>query len=80
MILNTDRVNFSSIKSQMPYPDFLEIQLKSFHDFFQLDTAPEQRKNEGLHKVFLLMTQGITSSSNFSTILLSLRATPLRNA
>ena len=52
MILNTDRVNFSSIKSQMPYPDFLEIQLKSFHDFFQLDTAPEQRKNEGLHKVF----------------------------
>ncbi len=52
MILNTDRVNFSSIKSQMPYPDFLEIQLKSFHDFFQLDTAPEERKNEGLHKVF----------------------------
>ena len=52
MIVNTDRVNFSSIKSQMPYPDFLEIQLKSFHDFFQLDTAPEQRKNEGLYKVF----------------------------
>ena len=37
----------------MPYPDFLEIQLKSFHDFFQLDTTPENRKNEGLYKVFL---------------------------
>ena len=36
----------------MPYPDFLEIQLKSFHDFFQLDTTPENRKNEGLYKVF----------------------------
>ena len=52
MIKNLERVNFSSIKNQMPYPDFLEIQLKSFHDFFQLDTAPEQRKNEGLYKVF----------------------------
>ena len=36
----------------MPYPDFLEIQLKSFHDFFQLDTTAENRKNEGLYKVF----------------------------
>ena len=37
----------------MPYPDFLEIQLKSFHDFFQLDTTAENRKNEGLYKVFM---------------------------
>ncbi|MFP4059581.1 MAG: DNA-directed RNA polymerase subunit beta [Bacteroidales bacterium] len=36
----------------MSYPDFLEIQLKSFQDFFQLDTMPENRKNEGLYKVF----------------------------
>ena len=36
----------------MEYPDFLEVQLKSFRDFFQLDTPPEQRKNEGLYKVF----------------------------
>ena len=36
----------------MPYPDFLEVQLKSFHDFFQLDTTAENRKNEGLYKVF----------------------------
>ncbi|MEG2121826.1 MAG: DNA-directed RNA polymerase subunit beta, partial [Rikenellaceae bacterium] len=37
----------------MQYPDFLEIQLKSFSDFFQLDTTPENRTNEGLYKVFL---------------------------
>lgn len=36
----------------MAYPDFLEVQLKSFHDFFQLDTPAESRKNEGLYKVF----------------------------
>ena len=36
----------------MEYPDFLEVQLKSFRDFFQLDTPPEKRKNEGLYKVF----------------------------
>ncbi len=36
----------------MDYPDFLEVQLKSFHDFFQMDTAPEKRKSEGLYKVF----------------------------
>jgi DNA-directed RNA polymerase subunit beta len=47
-----NRVNFASIKNPMPYPDFLEVQLKSFHDFLQLDTPPEQRKNDGLYKVF----------------------------
>jgi DNA-directed RNA polymerase subunit beta len=36
----------------MPYPDFLDVQLKSFQDFLQLDTPPEQRKNDGLYKVF----------------------------
>ncbi|MGC8865904.1 MAG: DNA-directed RNA polymerase subunit beta [Bacteroidales bacterium] len=36
----------------MPYPDFLDIQLKSFRDFFQLETNPENRVNEGLYKVF----------------------------
>ena len=46
------RVNFSRMQKQMPYPDFLEIQLKSFHDFFQMDSTPEQRRNEGLYKVF----------------------------
>lgn len=46
------RINFASIKNQLDYPDFLEVQLKSFHDFFQMDTAPEKRKSEGLYKVF----------------------------
>ncbi len=46
------RISFSSVKHRMPYPDFLEIQLKSFRDFFQLDTTAENRKNEGLYKVF----------------------------
>jgi len=46
------RINFASIKNQLEYPDFLEVQLKSFHDFFQMDTAPEKRKSEGLYKVF----------------------------
>ncbi len=36
----------------MEYPDFLEVQLKSFMDFFQLETTPERRKYEGLYKVF----------------------------
>ena len=46
------RVNFATVKSPFPYPDFLEVQLKSFRDFFQLDTPPEKRTNEGLYKVF----------------------------
>ena len=40
------------MQKQMPYPDFLEIQLKSFHDFFQMDSTPEVRRKEGLFKVF----------------------------
>src|SRR5574344_3092498 len=48
----TNRVNFASIQSPIDYPDFLEVQLKSFQDFLQLDTPPEKRKNEGLYKVF----------------------------
>ncbi len=46
------RVNFASVKNPVPYPDFLEVQLKSFRDFLQLDTPPEKRNNEGLYKVF----------------------------
>ena len=47
-----NRVNFGSIKNPMPFPDFLDVQLKSFKDFLQLDTPPEERKNDGLYKVF----------------------------
>ena len=48
----TQRINFSAMQKQMPYPDFLDIHLKSFHDFFQMDSTPEDRHKEGLFKVF----------------------------
>ncbi|MEI6899884.1 MAG: DNA-directed RNA polymerase subunit beta, partial [Bacteroidota bacterium] len=48
----TERINFASTKIQAEYPDFLDIQIKSFQDFFQLETNPENRVNEGLYKVF----------------------------
>ncbi len=51
-LTKNQRINFASIKNQLEYPDFLEVQLKSFQDFFQMDTAPEKRKSEGLYKVF----------------------------
>ncbi|MCA6435723.1 MAG: DNA-directed RNA polymerase subunit beta [Bacteroidota bacterium] len=46
------RINFSSNKFPIEYPDFLDIQVKSFQDFFQLETTPENRKKEGLFRVF----------------------------
>ena len=46
------RVNFASVQNPMPYPDFLDVQLKSYRDFLQLDTPAEKRKNDGLYKVF----------------------------
>ena len=47
-----DRISFSSIKRVIDYPDFLNVQLQSFQDFLQIDTPAEQRKDEGLFKVF----------------------------
>ena len=47
-----NRVNFASVHNPLPYPDFLDVQLKSFKDFLQLDTPPEERKNDCLYKVF----------------------------
>ena len=47
-----NRVNFAKVQNPFPYPDFLDVQLKSFKDFLQLDTPPEERKNDGLYKVF----------------------------
>lgn len=49
---NNSRVNFSRAKTTYQYPDFLEIQLKSFNEFFKLGTNPEERKQEGLYRVF----------------------------
>ncbi|MCK9450291.1 MAG: DNA-directed RNA polymerase subunit beta [Bacteroidales bacterium] len=48
----SERISFASTRYQLDYPDFLDIQLQSFQDFFQLETNPENRKNEGLFKVF----------------------------
>ncbi len=47
-----ERINFSRTQNQLQYPDFLDIQLKSFQDFFQLETSPKDRENEGLFNVF----------------------------
>jgi len=47
-----NRISFSSVKNIPDYPDLLAIQLKSFQDFFQLETKPGDRNNEGLYKTF----------------------------
>ncbi|CDN31385.1 DNA-directed RNA polymerase beta subunit [Mucinivorans hirudinis] len=49
---STERITFAASQQRMAYPDFLEVQLRSFQDFFQLDTTQENRLNEGLFKVF----------------------------
>jgi len=54
MLVNkAERINFSSIVNRTDYPDFLDIQIKSFQDFFQLDTKSEERGNEGLYNTFM---------------------------
>ncbi len=54
MIINkmNERISFSSTQSRFEYPDFLEVQVQSFREFFQLKTTPENRKSEKLYKVF----------------------------
>ena len=52
MISPTKRINFASTGTTVEYPDFLEIQLKTFKEFFQLNSTYEERKKEGLYKVF----------------------------
>jgi DNA-directed RNA polymerase subunit beta len=49
----SQRVSFSKIKHHLDYPDFLDIQLQSFKDFFQLETTPDNRDREGLYRVFM---------------------------
>lgn len=50
---NKERKTFSSSKGNIEFPDFLDIQIRSFQDFFQLETRPDQRQNEGLYKTFM---------------------------
>ena len=52
MTSSNQRINFASTGQSLDYPDFLEIQLKSFQEFFQLNSTYEERKKEGLYKVF----------------------------
>ncbi len=52
-IKRAERVNFSSLKNSINYPDFLDIQIKSFKDFFQLETKSEERGDEGLYNTFM---------------------------
>ncbi|MDC6406893.1 MULTISPECIES: DNA-directed RNA polymerase subunit beta [Maribacter] len=49
----TERINFASAKNTPQYPDFLDIQIKSFQDFFQLETKSDQRGDEGLYNTFM---------------------------
>ncbi len=49
----TGRITFGKIRLPSEHPDLLEIQLKSFQEFFQLETTPENRINEGLYRVFM---------------------------
>lgn len=50
---NAERLNFSSIVNRTEYPDFMDIQIKSFQDFFQLETKSEERGDEGLYNTFM---------------------------
>ena len=62
---NNSRINFSSIKSVIDYPDFLDVQIKSFMDFFQMDTPAEKKESEGLYKVFMENFPIADSRENF---------------
>ncbi len=53
LAIQAERLNFSSIKNRTEYPDFLDIQIKSFQDFFQLETKSEERGAEGLYNTFM---------------------------
>lgn len=60
------RKNFASAKRVLGYPDFLDVQFKSFHNFFQIDTPPELREDEGLYKVFMENFPITDSRENFN--------------
>ncbi len=73
-----ERISFSSTKNQLDYPDFLEVQLKSFREFFQLGTTPEERKNEGLHQVFVENFPITDTRNNFVLEFLDFSIDPAR--
>ena len=82
---NTQRINFASIKKTVDFPDFLDVQLKSFQSFFQIGTTLEERRNEGLYKAFEELFPITDSRNNFMylnllIIQLILQDTLLKNA
>ncbi len=50
--IQQERINFATSKKVLEYPDFLDVQLESFKEFFQLETTSDNRHQEGLFKVF----------------------------
>ena len=62
---NNQRINFASIKNTVDFPDFLDVQLKSFESFFQIGTTLEERRNEGLYKAFDELFPITDSRNNF---------------
>lgn len=63
--LSSRRINFASSKPAIDYPDFLDVQLKSFQDFFQLETTSDNRQKEGLYRVFTENFPITDSRNNF---------------
>ena len=53
LVTQAERLNFSSIVNRTEYPDFMDIQIKSFQDFFQLETKSDERGDEGLYNTFM---------------------------
>ena len=73
-----NRVNFASVHNPYPFPDFLDVQLKSFKDFLQLETPPEERKNDGLYKVFAENFPITDTRNNFVLVFLDYYIDPPR--
>ena len=59
------RINFATIDNRVAYPDFLDIQLRSFQSFFQTGTTLEERRNEGLYRTFTELFPITDSRNNF---------------
>ncbi|WP_462317988.1 DNA-directed RNA polymerase subunit beta, partial [Marinilabilia sp.] len=76
--ITTERISFATIKNQLDYPDFLEIQLKSFREFFQMGTTPEERKTEGLWQVFMENFPITDTRNNFVLEFLDFGVDPAR--
>jgi DNA-directed RNA polymerase subunit beta len=76
--ITTERISFATIKNQLDYPDFLEIQLKSFREFFQMGTTPEERKKEGLWQVFMENFPITDTRNNFVLEFLDFSVDPAR--